>query len=99
MTFEQNHTPSALEEYVSLRVLSREVLGSIGVASNIGFTDHNILQLLGDHLGAEEIEPYDQHHERAEELFRDKLAVLLGLELPAQFGHLENALTNLMPRQ
>jgi hypothetical protein len=99
MTFEQDHTPTAIEEYVSLRVLSREVLASVGIMSNIGFTDHNILQSLSSHLGAEDVELYDQHHERAEELFRRKLAALLGIEVPAQFGQLENALTNLIPKQ
>ncbi len=99
MTFEQDHTPTGIEEYVSLRVLSREVLASVGIMSNIGFTDHNILQSLSSHLGAVDVEPYDQHHEHAEELFRDKLAALLGIEVPAQFGQIEHALTNLIPKQ
>ncbi len=99
MSFEQDHTPTGIGEYVALRVLSRDVLGYAGVASNLGFSDYDILRLLGGHLGAEEVAPYDQHHERAEELFRDHLASILGIPTPAEFGQVETALKNLLPQQ
>ncbi len=71
------------EAYKMLRRDSREALVRLGIGSNPGFTDHNILSRLGDRLGTEIPEPYDEWSEYAGEMFRDSLATVLGIELPA----------------
>lgn len=70
-------------DYPRLRNESREALRRLGIPSNIGFSDTNILDGLTRALG---IEGHSMEEgewlDYAGEVFRDALGEVLGLELP-----------------
>lgn len=70
-------------EYSVMRIESREALNRLGIESNPGFTNSNIVQGLSDALGVEVglIDELDQG-DFTGEMFRDSLGEILGLELP-----------------
>lgn len=75
------------DDYRELRVESRETLRKLGIASNPGFTNRNIVEGLANTLGREESFPDDiESSEYSGELFRDSLGELLGLEVPPAVG-------------
>lgn len=76
------------EAYKVLHRDSREALFRLGVSSNPAFTDHNILTSLSGELGVEVPEPYDGWSEYSKEIFRDNLASILGIELPASISEI-----------
>lgn len=92
MSLEENER---LRDYVALRSSSRAALGRLGVATNVGFTDHDILQAMSRHTG----QPYPGYYEEfdvaAGEKFRDGLAVVLGVELPTTAPAVVAALTQI----
>lgn len=71
------------QNYVELRVESRQALYKLGTPSNPGFTDGNILDGLARALGVEITFSQDMEGSKySGEFFRDSLGVILGLELP-----------------
>ena len=81
------------EAYLILRRDSREALGRLGIDSNPAFTDNDILSRLSGILGREELpEQYDEWSEYSAEMFRDNLASILGIELPASIVEIRSNL-------
>jgi hypothetical protein len=79
MASEENES---LKDYIALRVSSRAALGRAGVATNIGFTDYDILRGMSSYTGQPCPGRYEEFDVAAGEMFRDSLAVVLGVELP-----------------
>jgi hypothetical protein len=70
-------------DYRTLRIESREALHRLGVPSNLGFTNRNIVDGLSSALGLTHNFPEDgEWSEYSGELLRDSIGELLGLELP-----------------
>ena len=70
-------------DYTTLRIESREALHRVGIPSNPGFTNRNILDGLSRALGLPHSLPEEgEWSEYSGELFRDSLGELLGIELP-----------------
>ena len=71
------------DDFITLRIESREALHRLGVASNPGFTNANIIEGLARALGSEVTMPDEmEHFEFSGEMFRDSLGEILGLEIP-----------------
>ncbi len=80
-------------DYTTLRIESREALNRLGVPSNPGFTNRNIVDGLAHALGL--VSNFPEDGERAEdsgEIFRDSLGEILGLELPPSIEDVVNGL-------
>lgn len=83
-TFESAPTLLSTENYLSLRQESREALLRLGITSNPGFTDENIVNGIRRAIGLTEVS-YDDGIENGEyggEYFRDALGEIFGLDLP-----------------
>ena len=83
------------KDYLNLRQLASSALGRVGIGSNLGFTDHNILSGLSDRLGQPEPNRYDEWSLLSADLFKDSLANVLGLELPTTVDEVTSALQSM----
>jgi hypothetical protein len=71
------------KDYSTLRRESREALHKLGIPSNPGFTNHNIISGLANALGLPSDFPEEGDiSEYSGAIFRDSLGELLGLEIP-----------------
>lgn len=83
-------------DYTTLRIESREALHRVGIASNPGFTNRNILDGLSRALGLEHSFPDEgEWSEYSGELFRDSLGEILGIELPPSMEDLVSGLRSI----
>lgn len=74
-------------DYSTLRIESREALHKLGIPSNPGFTNRNIIDGLAKATGKAHSFPEEEEWtEYSGELFRDSLGELLGLEVPPAVG-------------
>ncbi len=71
------------KDYLKLRSESREALNKLGVPSNPGFTNEDILNGLAKALETSfELGEVDEVSDFSGEFFRDGLGEILGLEIP-----------------
>lgn len=70
------------EEYLTLRRTARQALAYFGIASNPGFTDHNIVSSLRQSRGLSRIEPWDEWGNNAQVILRNEPAEIAGVEPP-----------------
>ncbi len=83
-------------DYLKLRVESRQALYELGVSSNPGFTDRNIINGLSRALGIPSNFPETADwSEYSGELFRDSLGEILGLEVPPRIDDVVTGLRNI----
>ncbi len=70
-------------DLTTLRIESREALARLGISSNPGFTNRNIIDGLSRAIGVGSEFPENMEwSEYSGEIFRDCLGEILGLELP-----------------
>jgi hypothetical protein len=82
-------------DYATLRIEAREALWRLGVPSNPGFTNRDILSGLASALGrAFEYPETVEWTEYSGELFRDSLGELVGLDIPPAIPSLVDNLRN-----
>lgn len=71
------------EDYRVLRIEAREAMHRVGIYSNPGFTNENIINGLANAIGEQYETSCDvEHPDFSGEFFRDSLGELLGLEIP-----------------
>lgn len=86
----------SIEDYVRLRGESREALYRLGIRSNPGFTDKNILDGLSCALGKEgSFTEADEWSEYSGEFFRDSLGEIFNLDIPPSVEKIVTHLRNL----
>ena len=74
-------------DHSTLRIESREALHKLGIPSNPGLTNRNIIDGLARAIGkAHSFPEGGEWTEYSGELFRDSLGELLGLEVPPAVG-------------
>jgi len=87
------------EEYLFLRIEARQALVNIGVRSNPGFTDYNIISALRSKNDLPPLEPQDEWSDDTPARFQNGLAEYLGLERPFTVGDIAIGLRSLKTQE
>lgn len=77
------------DDYLELRRAARQALRGLGIPSNPGFTDHNIISSLREKRNLPPIDAWDEGpDDGAPERFRDEIAECVALEAPFTLGEI-----------